>query len=54
MTPLDEKEAKARVTYVLHEQGYNYFNIPRLTWVEIKDLFMGGKLVEKERAQRNK
>jgi len=40
--------------YVLHEQGYNYFNIPKLTWVEIKDLFQGGTLVEKEREQRAK
>ena len=47
MSPLDEKEAKARVVYVLHEMGYNYFNIPKLTWVEIKDLFRGGTQVEK-------
>ena len=39
---------------MLHEQGYNYFNIPKLTWVEIKDLFKGGMQVEKERAQRAK
>ena len=38
--------------YCLHEQGYNYFNIPDLTWVEIKDLFKGGQLVEKEREQK--
>lgn len=52
--PLDEKEAKARIIYVLHEQGYTYFNIPKLTWVEIRDLFRGGMLVEKERADRVK
>ena len=39
---------------MLHEQGYNYFNIPKLTWVEIKDLFRGGSQVEKERAQKIK
>ena len=54
MTPRDEKEAKARVIYVLHEQGYDYFNIPRLTWIEIKDLFRGGSMIEKERAQSMK
>ena len=54
MSPSDEKEAKAKVIYVLHEQGYNYFQIPRLTWVEIKDLFLGGSRVEKEREQRMK
>jgi hypothetical protein len=54
MNPRDEKEAKARVAYVLHEQGYDYFTIPKLTWCEIKDLFRGGAQVEKERVQKMK
>lgn len=39
---------------MLHEQGYNYFDIPKLSYVEIKDLFKGVNMIADERARKMK
>ena len=50
----NEKEAERQLFFVLSEMGYDVFNIPKLTYIEIEDILKGSAEINKQREQRMK
>lgn len=42
------------IVAILHENGYTFFNLWRLTWWEIKSLMHGNRILAEKRKQETK
>lgn len=47
-------QVEAQLYHFLHEKGYNYFNIPRLTYPEIIEMVNGETLASEETKKQMK